>query len=112
MRNAASWGRKSVRILFDQGTPAPLRKWLTNHDVKTASEQGWSDLDNGDLLQAAESQFDLLVTTDKNLRYQQNLKGRRIAMLVLQLQAGRSCKGMPTLSRMRSTRWWRRNTVS
>jgi hypothetical protein len=72
-----------MRILFDQGTPAPLRKFLPGHDVKTASEQAWSNLENGDLLNAAEMSFDLLITTDKNLPYQQNIKGRRIAILVL-----------------------------
>jgi hypothetical protein len=72
-----------MRILFDQGTPAPLRNFLANHVVKTAAEQGWSNLNNGDLLNAAEPLFDLLITTDKNLRYQQNLKELRIAVLVL-----------------------------
>ena len=72
-----------MRILFDQGTPAPLRKFLPAHDVKTASEQGWSGLSNGELLNAADLSFDLLITTDKNLRYQQNIKDRRIAILVL-----------------------------
>ncbi len=72
-----------MRILFDQGTPVPLRKFLPAHDVKTACEQGWSDLSNGELLAAAELLFDLLITTDKNLHYQQNLKARRIAILVL-----------------------------
>jgi predicted nuclease of predicted toxin-antitoxin system len=72
-----------VKILFDQGTPAPLRRSLKQHTVATAYELGWTDLDNGRLLAAAESEFDALVTTDKNLRYQQNLAGRRLAILVL-----------------------------
>jgi predicted nuclease of predicted toxin-antitoxin system len=72
-----------VKILFDQGTPAPLRRALSNHAVATAFEKGWSNLSNGNLLREAESEFDLLVTTDKNLQYQQNLAGRRIAILVL-----------------------------
>lgn len=72
-----------MRILFDQGTPVPLRRHLPGHIVSTAHEMGWSDLTNGDLLVKAESQFDLLLTTDQNLRYQQNLKGRRLAILVL-----------------------------
>lgn len=73
-----------MKILFDQGTPRPLRRYLTGHDVKTSAEMGWSNLDNGSLLKAAESSFDILVTTDKNLRYQQNLAGRRLAIIVLQ----------------------------
>jgi hypothetical protein len=72
-----------VKILFDQGTPAPLRGALKQHTVATAYELGWTELDNGRLLTAAESEFDALVTTDKNLRYQQNLAGRRLAILVL-----------------------------
>jgi hypothetical protein len=72
-----------MRVLFDQGTPAPLRSALTAHAVFTAYEMGWSTLSNGDLLDAAEAQFDAFVTTDKNLRYQQNLAGRRLAILVL-----------------------------
>ena len=72
-----------MRILFDQGTPVPLRGHLSGHTVSTAYEMGWSDLANGDLLAKAESQFDLMITTDQNLRYQQNLKGRRLAIVVL-----------------------------
>lgn len=72
-----------MKIVFDQGTPAPLRQHLPGHDVSTANEMGWSSLSNGDLLSAAERAFDLLITTDQNLRYQQNLAGRRLATLVL-----------------------------
>jgi len=73
-----------MRILFDQGTPVPLRKFLPGHEIKTAYQQGWATLLNGDLLRAAEEAgFDLLLTTDKNLAYQQNLSGRRIAIVAL-----------------------------
>lgn len=73
-----------MRILFDQGTPIPLRRWLPAHHVETTWQREWAELSNGDLLTAAESAgFDLLVTTDQNLRYQQNLSTRRIAILVL-----------------------------
>ncbi len=72
-----------MRILFDQGTPLPLRRFLTGHDVATAFERGWDKLTNGDLLRAAEAEFDLLITTDQNLRYQQNLTGRKLAIYVL-----------------------------
>ena len=61
----------------------PLRDHLAGHDVSTAYEPGWSTLRNGELLARAEQQFDALVTTDRNLRNQQNLSGRRIAILVL-----------------------------
>lgn len=73
-----------MRILFDQGTPAPLRKQLVDHEVVTAYEQGWDTLQNGDLLAAAEEDgFAAFITTDTNLKYQQNLTARRIAILVL-----------------------------
>lgn len=72
-----------MRILFDQGTPAPLRRALAGHEVSTAFELGWSNLENGDLLRAAEARFEVFVTTDQNLRHQQNLSGRQLAILVL-----------------------------
>jgi hypothetical protein len=72
-----------MRILFDQGTPAPLRHVLIGHTVSTAFEMGWASLTNGDLLRAAEASFDAFITTDRNLRYQQNLGGRRLAILTL-----------------------------
>jgi predicted nuclease of predicted toxin-antitoxin system len=71
-----------MKILFDQGTPAPLRHALPGRAVSTAHEMGWASLTNGDLLDAAERTFDVLVTTDQNLPYQQNLTGRRLAVLI------------------------------
>jgi hypothetical protein len=74
-----------VLVLFDQGTPAPLRHALAAHVVETAYERGWSSLENGALLALAESAgFEVFVSTDKNLRYQQNLSTRTIAIVVLQ----------------------------
>jgi predicted nuclease of predicted toxin-antitoxin system len=72
-----------MKILFDQGTPAPLRRALKGHTVATAYELGWAKLDNGELLAATESKFDVLVTTDQNLRHQQSLTGRHLAILIL-----------------------------
>ena len=73
-----------MKLLFDQGTPVPLRNHLTNHTVETAFEKGWSNLGNGDLLTRAEADgFDALITTDQNLRHQQNLTGRKISVVVL-----------------------------
>lgn len=71
-------------ILFDQGTPRGIARALTGHTVKETRAQGWDTLANGDLLKAAEEAgFDLFLTTDKNLRYQQNLKNRKLAIVVL-----------------------------
>jgi hypothetical protein len=72
-----------MKILFDQGTPAPLRQALAGHAISTAYEMGWATLENGDLLKAAETAFDAFITTDQNLRFQQHLTGRRLAVLVL-----------------------------
>lgn len=73
-----------MKVLFDQGTPVPLRRFLHPHVVDTADERGWSRLQNGDLLDHAESgQYDALITTDTNLKYQQNLTDRVIRILVL-----------------------------
>lgn len=73
-----------MRVLFDQGTPVPLRRHLRSHDVTTVYEQDWSTLQNGDLIAQAEAAgFDVLVTTDQNLKYQQNLSERRLAVVVL-----------------------------
>jgi hypothetical protein len=72
-----------MKILFDHGTPVPLRLQLARHEISTAYEMGWAKLSNGDLLAAAEKSFDAFITTDQNLRYQQNLSGRRLAILVL-----------------------------
>jgi hypothetical protein len=70
-----------VRIVFDQGTLVPIRRYLANHSVATAFELGWSALNNGALLTAAEAKFDALITTDRH--QQQNLVNRKIAILVL-----------------------------
>ena len=73
-----------MRILFDQGTPVPLRRHLTRHVVDTAFERGWSALHNGELLDVAEQEgYDLLMTTDQNLRYQQHMADRQLAIIVL-----------------------------
>jgi predicted nuclease of predicted toxin-antitoxin system len=73
-----------MRILLDHNTPAPLRYSLQGHQVETAYERGWAVLSNGDLLSAAESAgFDLMITTDKGIRHQQNLAGRKLSLLVI-----------------------------
>ncbi len=73
-----------MKVLFDQGTPAPLRRALVTHTVETAHERGWSALQNGDLIAAAEAAgFEVFITTDRNLKYQQNLAGRQLAIVVL-----------------------------
>jgi hypothetical protein len=73
-----------MRILFDHGTPGPLIPFLEGHAVTKAKDVGWERLINGELLQAAEQAgFDVMLTTDKNMVSQQNLKSRKIAIVVL-----------------------------
>jgi hypothetical protein len=71
-------------ILFDHGTPRSIARWLHGHVVVEAIARGWDRLANGALLkEAEEAGFDLLLSTDKNIQYQQNLKGRQIAIVIL-----------------------------
>ena len=72
-------------VLFDNGTPRTLARYLIGqHTVTEARARGWSELENGELLSEAEGAgFEVLVTTDKNLSYRQNLAGRKIAVVVL-----------------------------
>lgn len=73
-----------MNILLDQGAPVPLRHWLSSHLVRTAYEQGWSRVTNRELfLLAVQLGYRLLITTDINLRYQQNLQPHSLAILVL-----------------------------
>ena len=73
-----------MKILFDQGTPVPLRRYLPEHNIDTAYEKGWSELANGDLLTTAEQEgYQVFITTDRKLRYQQNLADRQMAIVVL-----------------------------
>lgn len=71
-------------ILFDHVTPRGIARFLPGHTVIKAKDRGWDTLTNGNLLAAAEQAgFDVLLTADKNMRYEQNLTGRRIALVVL-----------------------------
>ncbi len=73
-----------MQILLDNNAPRGLIRALTGHTVTEARERGWAAWENGDLLQAAEEAgFDVFVTSDKNIKYQQNLRGRKIALVVL-----------------------------
>jgi len=72
-----------MKILLDECVPWPMHRLLSNHRCTSVQAQGWSGIRNGDLLQRAETEFDLFITSDQNIRYQQNLAGRRIAILEL-----------------------------
>ena len=72
-----------MRILLDECLPGILTEWLPRWEVRTVQEAGWAGISNGELLRRAEGEFDLLLTADKRLQYQQNLKGRQLAVVVL-----------------------------
>ncbi len=72
-----------MKILFDECMPQPLRRWLVGFEVATAQEMGWGRVKNGELLKRAEGVFDTFLTADQQLKYQQNLTGRQLAILVL-----------------------------
>ena len=73
----------SVKILLDECVPWPMFRLLAGHECTTAQKRGWGGIKNGELLQLAEIEFDLFVTADQNLRYQQSLGGRSIRILEL-----------------------------
>ena len=88
-----------MKVLFDQNAPRPLARFLTKHVVSRSREMGWELLRNGELLNAAEAAgFEVMVTADKNIRYQQNLSERRIGIVVL--PAGRWPAVLPQLQQV------------
>ena len=82
LRGGASYF-SGMKILLDECVPWPMHKLLTGHDCQSAKQRGWGGIKNGELLRLAESEYDLFITADQNIRYQQNLTGRTIAILEL-----------------------------
>ena len=72
-----------MKILLDECTPHVLKRLLTEVQITTVQDLGWTGITNGSLLQLAEEQFDVLITSDQNLRYQQNLANRQLAIIQL-----------------------------
>jgi len=75
-----------MRILFDECVPRPLRRYFTGHFVATVARMGWSCIKNGELLNLADSQFDVLLTVDRGIPLQQNMANRQISILLLVAQ--------------------------
>jgi predicted nuclease of predicted toxin-antitoxin system len=78
-----------MKILLDECLPKKLKKDFTNHEVNTVPEMGWAGKKNGELLLLAENHFDIFITTDQNLQYQQNLKNKDISIFVLKTRDSR-----------------------
>ncbi len=72
-----------MRILLDECVPRPLRNQFSGHEVKTTRQMKWAGVENGDLLKLAETSFDVFLTVDRNMQYQQNLSGYQLAIIVL-----------------------------
>ncbi len=87
-----------MRVLLDACVPKGLRRSLAGHEIRTAPEMGWGDLDNGDLLDAMEGHFDALVTVDKRFPQQQQIKGRPLGVVVLRAKSNRLSDLLPLVS--------------
>src|ERR1035437_1108572 len=73
-----------MKILFDNGTPRPIARCLTGHEITYVRRIGWHALENGELIQKPEDAgYEVLLSTDKNIRYQQNLSDRKVALVIL-----------------------------
>lgn len=90
-------------ILLDECVPRRLRRELPGHEVRTVAEMGWSGKKNGELLALASAQgFEVLLTVDQNLRYQQNLQAAGLALVVLSAASNRFADLVPLMSAVRA----------
>ena len=83
-----------MRIIFDENVPWPLRQFFVGHEVSSVQLEGWAGVENGAIIALVEGRFDVLLLADKNLRYQQNLKGRKIALVELPTNRWPVVRGM------------------
>ena len=72
-----------MKIILDENLPKALKRYLSAYEVTTVQEQGWAGVKNGELIARIDEVYDVFITSDKNLKYQQNLTGRRIAIIEL-----------------------------
>ena len=90
-----------MRVLLDACVPKRLRKELSEHQVRTVPEMNWADLDDGPLLDVMAGHFDVLVTVDKSLPKQQNLRNRPFGVIVLRAKTNRLADLLPLVPRLR-----------
>lgn len=90
-----------MRVLLDECLPRKLKRDLQGHRVRTVPEMGWASVKNGPLLRLAAEQFDVFITIDKNLNYQQNLERTRIAIVVLVAPSNRLADLRPLMAEVR-----------
>ena len=91
-----------MRILLDECVPRPLRRELPGHDVRTVPEMAWSGKKNGELLQLAQQAFEVFLTVDQNLRFQQNLAGAGVGIIVLVAPTNRLADLVPLMPRVQA----------
>ena len=89
-----------MKVLFDHCVPKPLRRRLPGHEIKTAYEMGWNTLKNGKLLDAAQVDFDVLLTVDQNIRHQQSMVGRSLALIVLVASDNKTATLLPLIAQL------------
>ena len=92
-----------MRVLLDECVPRALRTELPGHDVMTVAEAGWAGVKNGALLQLAATRFDVIVTVDRNLEYQQNFSGLTIAVVVMDAPSNDIVVLRPLMAKVRDT---------
>src|SRR5688572_15479833 len=92
-----------MRILLDESLPAELQAELPGHQVRTVRDMGWSGLKNGELLARSANQFDVFLTADQNLRYQQNLLTLPVAVVVLAARSNRIADLRPLIPELTTT---------
>src|SRR5262245_35400574 len=90
-----------MRVLLDECLPRKLKSELAEHEVRTTQEQGWTGLKNGELLRVASASFDVLLTVDRNIAFQQNLKGLRIAVVAMVAKSNRYRDLRPMMAQVR-----------
>ena len=90
-----------MKVLLDECVPRKLRRELAEHEVLTVTERGWSGIKNGELLVLAEVEFDVFLTVDQNLRYQQNLKAFNIGVILLMARNNRLKTLLPLMPEVR-----------
>jgi predicted nuclease of predicted toxin-antitoxin system len=72
-----------MKIIIDECVPHIVKRRLPDRQIKTVQEMGWAGIKNGELLKLVEADFEVFITSDKNLRYQQNLENRKFAIVLL-----------------------------
>ena len=92
-----------MRVLLDECVPRRLKRELPGHEVHTVTERGWSGVKNGELLALADAEFDVFLTIDQNLKYQQNLTAFRIAVVLLVARNNRLQRLLPLMPEVRET---------